>query len=119
MAPLIGFLIQALLPVAVSEVKKKLAKDESTPYVEAKEVPTHIAAPIAAIAAAKGIATSKTAWFAGALLVLGFLEQNQQLLTQVIPAQWMGAFISGVGFITLILRTITTDSVVDGPKKED
>lgn len=113
MLPLVAILAQALIPVAVNEIKKKLSDDPTTPYETPEEVPTHVAAPIAAKAVGRGLVKSKTGWFALILLVLGFLEQNQQLLGQIIPAQYMGLAISGIGFLTLLLRTVTTESVVE------
>lgn len=113
MAPLLAFLVNALIPVAVDEVKKKIASSEPHAYEDHTDVPTVVAAPIAAKAAAVGLVKSKTSWFGVALLVLGFLEQNSQLLETVVPTQYFGLFMSGVGFLTILLRTITTTSVVE------
>lgn len=120
MAPLLALVVNALIPVAVTEIKKKIAADDPARYEDHTEVPTSVAAPIAAKAVAVGTLRSKTGWFALGLLVLGFLEQNQQLLGQLIPAQYMGVVLSGIGFLTLLLRTLTTQSVVEkaAPKSE-
>lgn len=118
MVPLVAVLIQALLPVAVNEVKKQIASGDPHIYEDHTDVPTAVAAPIAAKAAVKGLIKSKTSWFGVALLILGFLEQNQQLLATVVPTEYFGVFMSGVGFLTILLRTVTTTSVVEKAQGE-
>lgn len=111
--PLLSLLIQLLLPVAVEEVKKKIADKNPELYETHKEVATGIAAPIAAKAAFKGMLKSKTAWIGLVIAVLGFFEQNQQILSQLIGADKLGLVIGVCGGISMILRTITTDSIVE------
>lgn len=120
MPTLITTLVNLLLPVAVDEVKKKMqaksdqkAESTATPVPDAPVITTHEAAIPALQATFSGAVTSKTAWFSVALLVLGFLEQNQQLLTNLIPAQYMGVVIAGIGFLSLLLRATTTTSLVE------
>lgn len=101
MAPLIAAAIKLLLPVAVSEVQKKL------------NVPVEEAAPIAVKAAVVGSVKSKTAWLAFAIALAGFFEQNQQLITNLVGPGYSGYVIAGVGAVMWYLRTVSTDGVVD------
>lgn len=124
MSALIPMLINLLLPVAVDEVRKKM-QGESDKVAEAASV-TVPAAPTITVADAAvpalqqvvaGAVTSKTAWFSGALLFAGFLEQNSQIISNIVPPQYTGLVIAGIGFITLLLRTVTTSSLVDKAEK--
>lgn len=124
MAALVPMLINLFLPVAVDAVRKKM-QGESDTAAEAASTPVPAAPTItvadAAIPALQqvvaGAVTSKTAWFSGALLIAGFLEQNSQLITNIVPPQYTGLVIAGIGFITLLLRTVTTSSLVDKAEK--
>lgn len=117
---LIPMLINLLLPVAVDEVRKKLQK-ESDVTAEKANIPVPDAPVItvkeAAIPALQqvvaGAVTSKTAWFSAALLAAGFLEQNGQLISNSVPPKYTGLVIAGIGFITLLLRTVTDSSLIE------
>lgn len=118
MAPIIATAIQLLLPVAVNEVKKKLADEanvesfRSEPVLP-KDISTVEAAPIALKHATVGLVKSKTSWFALALAAAGFLEQNQALLTSLFGSGTMGWILVFAGGASVVLRTITTSSIVD------
>lgn len=107
---LIAMLAQLLIPVAVDEVKKKLAEKQG---VTTSVISTAEAAVPAIKAVAAGSMSSKTAWFSLALLVLGFVEQNQQMLSALIPADKLGYVIAGIGAVSFFLRGLTTSSLVE------
>ena len=113
MAPVVALLINALLPVAVNEVKKKLAEDEATPYQVPQEVPISVAAPIAVREATVGMAKSKTVWFSVALGILGVVEAHSGMLIQHVGAENIGWILAAIAGVSGILRTITTSSIVD------
>lgn len=54
---------------------------------------------------------SKTSWFGIGLIILGALEQSG--LMELVPDEWKGFALSTVGFLTLVLRNLTTMSVID------
>lgn len=124
MGALVPMLINFFLPVAVDAVRKKMQGD-SDKVAEAASVPVPAAPTItvkdAAVPALQqvvaGAVTSKTAWFSAALLLAGFLEQNSQFITSIVPPKYTGLVIAGIGFITLLLRTVTTSSLVDKADK--
>lgn len=115
MPPLIAILIQAFLPVAVDEVKKKLY--ENTPEVDRgdshKDIPSTDAAGIALKATITGSLKSKTAWVALAIAGAGFFEQNQHIISQLVGSGNTGYVLAAVGGIMYFLRTISTNSIVD------
>lgn len=55
-----------------------------------------------------GAARSKTMWFSLALVVMGVVEVNIGLLQSVIPPQYYGLVVMGIGIVTAVLRWITT-----------
>ena len=113
MAPLVGLLIKALLPVAVAEVQKKLHEKDPQTFERPSDVPLSAAAVPAVQAVVAGTITSKTGWFALLLMFGGFLEQNQQLISSLVPADKMGWVIGGIGALSFLLRSVTTTSLTD------
>jgi len=113
MAPLIGILAKVLFPVVISEVQKKISEKKDTLYKQPTDVPLEVAGPEAIKYVAAGSIASKTAWFSLALLIIGFLEQNQQLLTSLISPDKIGYVIAGIGAISFFLRGLTTKSLVE------
>lgn len=116
----LAYAIQLLLPVAVSEVKKKLAEEPNNGFPDSpEEIKTKDAAPIALKLAAVGSLKSKTAWVALAIALAGFFEQNQGLISQIVGDGYSGYVIAAVGGIMFFLRTISVGSIVDkGEPKE-
>lgn len=117
---LIPMLINLLLPVAVDEVRKKMQKQSditaekaSVTVPDAPVITAHEAAIPALQQVMAGAITSKTAWFSAFLLLAGFLEQNGQLISNIVPPKYTGLVIAGIGFITLLLRTITSSSLTE------
>lgn len=115
MVPVIALLIQALLPVAVDEIKKKVHED--TPEVDRevshKDIPTKDVAGMALQAVIVGSLKSKTAWVALAIAAAGFFEQNQGLISQLVGSGNGGYIMAVIGGIMYVLRTISTNSIVD------
>jgi hypothetical protein len=58
-----------------------------------------------------GNAKSRTSWFAIALMAIGAAEQSG--LFEFIPPDYKGLALSIVGFVTLVLRNLTTTAVTD------
>lgn len=54
---------------------------------------------------------SKTLWFSGALVVLGFAEQHMQTIQAFVPQEYTGVLVSGIGFAVAVLRFLTTAPV--------
>jgi len=54
---------------------------------------------------------SKTLIIAHLITILGFLQVNQQLFTNVLTSEQMGYFIFGVGILMAVLRATTTKSL--------
>lgn len=106
MAPLIALLVQTLLPIAVDEAKKKIEAGAVKPAAPDPHM-------VAVTDTFSGAIKSKTIWFAVIVAVLGFVEQNQGLLTQYIGSDKMGIVIMVVGLIGAALRTVTTGSLGD------
>lgn len=114
MAPIFAMLIQLLLPVAVAEVKKKLAEEPNNGFSDIpSEIPTSAAAPLAAKLVLKGSLKSKTAWISLAIALGGFFEQNQQILSQLVGSGNTGYVLAAVGGIMFFLRTISMGSLVE------
>lgn len=55
-----------------------------------------------------GSAKSKTMWFSLALVILGAVEASIGLLQSIIPPQYYGLVVMGIGIATAVLRWITT-----------
>lgn len=55
-----------------------------------------------------GAARSKTMWFSLLLVIFGVLEANLALFQSVIPPQYWGLVVTGIGIVTAVLRWITT-----------
>lgn len=119
MAPLVGLFIKALIPVVVSKVQEKLADEKPHVYETPKDVPLSVAAAPAVKAAIVGTVKSKTGWFAIALGILGVLEINSQFISSVVPPQYQGWVIGGIGAISLFLRAVTTDSLVEKAESKE
>jgi hypothetical protein len=58
-----------------------------------------------------GSLKSKTAWWALALVILGALQQNMDVVTAAIGGGNVGWFVSVTGVITYILRLVTTQPI--------
>lgn len=114
MPPLIALLIQAFLPVAVDEVKKRIHAEtpEVDRYDSHKDIPTTQAAGEALQGTIVGSLKSKTAWVALAIAGAGFFEQNQGIISQLVGSGNTGYVIAAVGGIMYFLRTISTNSLV-------
>jgi pyruvoyl-dependent arginine decarboxylase (PvlArgDC) len=55
-----------------------------------------------------GAAKSKTMWFSLALVIFGVIEVNVSLLQSIIPPQYYGLVVMGIGVTTAVLRWLTT-----------
>lgn len=104
MGALIAILINALLPVAVEEAKKKI---QSVPGSEKIVTPQTLAIRDVTT----GSMSSKTMWFSLILAILGIVEQYQGLLSQYIGEDKMGVILLVVGAISAALRTVTSTSL--------
>lgn len=109
MAPILALLVQTLLPIAVQEAKDKIAAGE----VKATPAPAPDPHAMAVTSTLSGAVSSKTMWAAAILAALGYLEQNQGLVSQYIGADKMGIVMLVVSGIMVVLRTITTGSLSD------
>jgi hypothetical protein len=56
---------------------------------------------------------SKTLWFSVSLAVLGVLEQQFSLVEHLLPEEYRGLALIGVGVTVAVLRIVTTESVLD------
>ena len=59
-------------------------------------------------AKARGAKYSKLVWLGLALSLTGFLEAQFRMVEHLIPEQWRGPALMGVGFLVIILRFVTT-----------
>jgi hypothetical protein len=59
----------------------------------------------------QGNLKSKTSWFGLVLVLIGAAEQSG--LLELIPDEYKGAALSFIGFVTLVLRNLSTDSIAD------
>lgn len=116
MAPIFLALLKLAIPVVVSEVTAKIAEKTG---VEPKAVPAVEVLVPAIKAVAVGSAKSKSSWFALALIVIGFLEQNQQLLSSLLPADKLGYAVATIGALSFFLRAVTTESIVEKSEPKD
>ena len=55
-----------------------------------------------------GAARSKTMWFSLAVVVFGAIEATIGLLQSIIPPDYYGLVVMGIGVATAVLRWITT-----------
>lgn len=61
-----------------------------------------------------GNAKSKTSWFGTALIVLGAINDNTDLLKAILPNNaHVGAVISAIGLAVIILRNLTNQSIAE------
>lgn len=51
---------------------------------------------------------SKTMWFSLLLVIFGALMDNITVLQSVIPSQYYGLVLAGIGIIVAVLRFLTT-----------
>lgn len=56
---------------------------------------------------------SKTYWLGAAVVAAGFLDQNTQLISQLIPEQYRGLAVSLIGVAVWVLREVTTQPLSD------
>lgn len=106
MAPLLGILIQALIPVAVKEVEKR--------YQDSAVQPTKNEVVIeAAKDTIVGSVKSKTTWAAFIIAILGVVEANQGLLSSWIGPDKLGVVMAVIAGIMYVLRTITTTAITE------
>lgn len=117
MAPLLAYAIKLALPVLVSEAQRKLAgkanDTETFSVTQPQDIPLEEAAPVAVKAAVIGSLKSKTVWFSLALGILGVVEAHSAVLMQAVGAENIGWILAGIGGISAVLRSITTNSMVD------
>lgn len=113
MAPALLFLLKMAAPVVVDEVRKRIADDKPHIYETHQDVPASVVLVPAVKALVVGSAKSRTQWLGLAVLVLGFLQVNQQLITNLLPPQWVGYGIATVGALSLFLRAATGESLVE------
>lgn len=115
MPPIVALLVQAFLPVAVDEIKKKVHAEtpEVDRYDSHKDIPTTQVAGEALQSTIVGSLKSKTAWVSLAIAAAGFFEQNQHIISQLVGSGNTGYVLAAVGGIMYFLRTISTNSLVD------
>jgi len=65
----------------------------------------------------QGALKSKTIWFSIFIAIGGVLQSSTDFLSSVMNQKTMGYFMLIVGFITAILRVVTTQSL--GDKSDD
>ena len=58
-----------------------------------------------------GAVKSKTMWFSMLLIILGLFDQNADLAQALVPSEYQGLFLAGVGLVTAFLRTQTTKAL--------
>lgn len=110
---LLGAAVNLIFPVIVDELKKKLAEKRPGVYNSHKEIPTSEVAVQAVKVAVVGTAKSKTGWLGLAVVTLGYLEVNHELLTALVPAKWQGYVLLGIGAASFIIRGLTSESLVE------
>lgn len=59
------------------------------------------------------ILKSKTMMFSLLLVVFGVIETNLPLFQSLVPPQYWGLLVSGIGIVTAVLRFVTTTSIAD------
>lgn len=59
------------------------------------------------------ILKSKTMLFSLALVILGVIEANLSLFQSLIPPQYWGFVVTGIGIVSAVLRMITTQPIKD------
>ena len=57
------------------------------------------------------MAKSKTVWFASAVTVFGAIETYLPAMQNMIPANWYGPILTGVGITAAVLRFMTTQAI--------
>ena len=60
-----------------------------------------------------GSLTSKTQWLALAVVILGVLQDQAGLITQIFGPEHGGKVISAIGLLFMVLRAVTTQSLAD------
>lgn len=61
----------------------------------------------------KGSLTSKTAWLALGLIVLGLLDQQGQALIELLPIEWRPKALLALGILVYLLRAVTSKSLAE------
>jgi hypothetical protein len=61
----------------------------------------------------RGARYSRTVWLGLAVVITGFLEAQFRLVEHLIPDQWRGVAMMGVGLTVVVLRFLTTLPVED------
>jgi hypothetical protein len=71
----------------------------------------------------KGAKFSRLVWLGLTLTVFGFLEANFKTIEFLLPEQWRGPALMGVGMLVVVLRFMTTlpleDMLDDDPPPDD
>jgi len=60
-----------------------------------------------------GSLKSKTAWFAAALVVIGALQTNMDVVTNLVGADNIGWVMSAIGAVAYILRLVTNQPLAE------
>ncbi len=63
-----------------------------------------------------GALKSKTAWFGLLIAILGTLQDQIALLTQIVGADNIGKVVSAIGVLVMILRGLTNGALEDKVK---
>ena len=61
----------------------------------------------------RGAIRSKMIWIGLALTVFGFLQTQSEVLSRVVPEDWMGVVNMLFGLAVVVLRFLTTDALSD------
>lgn len=67
----------------------------------------------------KGAAKSKLMWLGLAVLVMGEVQRNADVLAAFIPHEWMGIFTSALGLGIMVARFFTTESLEEKGETTD
>lgn len=100
MAPLVGMLVSALLPIFVKKVEERVIMTAE----EKKEV---------VVSSLAGIPKSKSMWLAFLLAIFGVIETYQGLFTSLIGDKYAGTFLLVLSGIMALLRATTDSHLMD------
>lgn len=68
----------------------------------------------------RGAKYSKLVWLGLALAMTGFLEAQFRMVEHLIPEQWRGPALMGIGMLVVVLRFMTTLPIQDlAPEHDD
>lgn len=61
----------------------------------------------------RGALKSKTIWLGTSVSMLGYFQQREDLITQIVGTRHSGLIILAIGALVIVLRAVTTQSLAD------